>query len=70
MEEILHRMPVYIAPADYLAWLDCSSEQTDNADGLIHDTSPQYQYYAVSTTVNNSRNEGRDLIKALDRNQP
>ena len=70
MREIHHRMPVHIASGDYRAWLDCSSEKTDIADGLIQDTSPTYQYYAVNTTVNNSRNEGRDLIKALDRYEP
>ena len=66
MSQIHHRMPVHIAPADYHAWLDCSSEETDIADGLIQDTSPQYQYYAVDTTVNNSRNEGKDLIAPID----
>jgi putative SOS response-associated peptidase YedK len=47
-------------------WLNCSTENTSEADKLLHDTSPRYQYYAVNTTVNNSRNEGKDLIRALD----
>ena len=66
MSNIHHRMPVHIVPADYQAWLDCSSEKTDMADELIRVTSPQYEYYPVSTTVNNSRHEGSDLIKALE----
>jgi len=66
MREIHHRMPVHIEPENYNAWLDCSSEETGNADELIRNTSPQYQYYAVNTTVNNSRAEGRDLINPVD----
>lgn len=66
MKEIHHRMPVHIEPENYHAWLDCSSEETSNADELIRNTSPQYQYYAVNTTVNNSRAEGRDLINPVD----
>jgi putative SOS response-associated peptidase YedK len=57
---------VYIAPRDYAAWLDCSSDKTDAADRLLHDTAPDYQYYAVSTAVSNSRNEGADLIKPIE----
>jgi len=65
MQELHQRMPVYIAPGDYADWLDCSSEQTDRADELLQNTAPDYQYYAVSTAVSNSRNEGPDLIKPL-----
>jgi len=65
MQELHERMPVYIAPRDYAAWLDCSSDKTDAADCLLHETAPDYQYYAVDTAVSNSRNEGADLIKPL-----
>jgi len=65
MQELHQRMPVYIAPPDYAAWLDCSSDKTDAADHLLRDTAPDYQYYAVSTAVSNSRNEGADLIKPM-----
>ena len=64
--EIHQRMPVHIARDDYPKWLDCGSEQTAVADQLLINTSPNYQYYAVSTAVNNARNEGRDLIRGLD----
>ena len=66
MQELHQRMPVYIAPQDYTAWLDCSSDQTDAADQLLLETAPDYQYYAVSSAVSNSRNEGPDLIKPLE----
>ncbi|TNF86690.1 MAG: SOS response-associated peptidase, partial [Gammaproteobacteria bacterium] len=59
------RMPVYIAPQDYEAWLDCSSDKTDEADRLLRDTAPDYDYYAVNSAVSNSRNEGPDLIKPM-----
>ncbi len=66
MSNIHIRMPVYIDPDNYLSWLDCASEKTDIADQLSRDSNPNYQYYAVSTAVNNSRHEGRDLIRQLD----
>ncbi len=66
MQELHQRMPVYIAPDDYATWLDCKSEQTDGADELLHNTAPDYQFYAVGTAVGNSRNEGPDLIKPLE----
>lgn len=66
MQELHQRMPVYIAPADYADWLDCASEQTERADELIRSTAPAYDYYAVSTAVSNSRNEGPDLVQPLE----
>ena len=35
------------------------------ADRLLLDTTPDYHYYAVSSAVSNSRNEGPELIKPL-----
>ena len=67
MRELHQRMPVHIAPADYAAWLDCSNDDTSEADRLLLDTAPNYEYYAVGTAVGNSRNEGADLIKPLER---
>ncbi len=66
ISEIHHRMPDHIDRGDYAKWLDCSSENTDDASALLDNTSPNYQYYAVSTQVNNSRNEGRDLIRGIE----
>ena len=66
MQDVHQRMPVAIAPQDYAQWLDCSSEQTGVADQLLKQSAPGYRYYAVSSEVNNSRNEGSDLIVPLD----
>ena len=66
MSELHQRMPVYIAPGDYEAWLDCRSDNTAAADSLLAETAPDYEFYAVNTTVSNSRNEGPDLIKPLE----
>lgn len=67
MRDIHSRMPVTIAVENYAQWLDCRSEQTDAAAALIATAPSPYQYYAVSTAVNNSRHEGRDLIEPIDR---
>ena len=50
---------------DYEKWLDCSSEKISDANNILANTSPNYRYYAVSTAVNNARNEGGDLIQEL-----
>jgi len=67
MRELHERMPVYIAPGDYEAWLDCSNDNTAAADRLLAETAPDYEYYAVGSAVSNSRNEGRELIEPLSR---
>lgn len=67
MRELHERMPVYIAPPDYEAWLHCAGDDTAEADRLLLDTAPDYEYYAVGAAVSNSRNEGRELIEPLDR---
>lgn len=66
MLDLHQRMPVAIAPQHYADWLDCRSEKTDLADELLRISAPQYQYYAVSTAVNNVRNEGAELKAALN----
>jgi putative SOS response-associated peptidase YedK len=66
MQELHQRMPVYIAPADYETWLDCRADKTDEADRLLLETSPNYDFYAVGTAVGNSRNEGPQLIEPLE----
>ena len=70
MRELHQRMPVYIAPDDYGAWLDCGDERTAAADRLLLDTEPDYQYYAVGAAVSNSRNEGAGLIEPLEQISP
>lgn len=66
MRSLHQRMPVYIDPADYEVWLDCAGEDTAEADRLLRETAPDYQFYPVSTAVNNSRNEGRKLIAPVE----
>jgi len=66
MRDIHTRMPVSISPENYDQWLDCQSEKTDIADQLIKEASAAYGYYPVSTAVNNSRHEGKDLIRAIE----
>ena len=66
MAELHQRMPVYIAPADYEAWLDCANDKTDAADRLLQQTAPDYEFYPVGAAVGNSRNEGAELIKPLE----
>ena len=66
MRELHERMPVHIAAGDYAAWLDCRNDDTTAADALLLATSPDYDYYPVSTAVSNSRNEGPDLIRPLE----
>ena len=66
MRELHQRMPVHIAPQDYATWLDCRNDNTDEADRLLLETAPDYEFYAVDRAVGNSRNEGRQLIEPLD----
>lgn len=66
MQALHQRMPVCIDPADYEIWLDCGAEDTTEADRLLRETAPDYQYYAVGTAVSNSRNEGPNLIDPLE----
>ena len=65
MQELHQRMPVTIAPQDYGNWLDCRSDRIDEADLLIRNTAPDYEYYAVGSAVGNSRNEGPELIAPI-----
>jgi len=65
MSQLSQRMPVTIAAPDYETWLDCSNDNTEAADRLMRDSAPDYEFYAVDTSVGNSRNEGPDLIAPL-----
>jgi len=69
MRDLHQRMPVYIAPPDYAAWLDCRAERTDAADRLLQDSAPDYEFYAVGSAVGNSRNEGPGLIEPLNQGE-
>ena len=42
-----------------------SGDDTAEADRLLRDTDPQYEYYTDGPVVSNSHNEGRQLIEPL-----
>ena len=66
MAEIHNRMPAILAPEDYEAWLDPSTEASAAA-GLI-EPYPAEQMLAtpVSTFVNNPKHEGPRCIESAD----
>jgi len=66
MRQIHHRMPVYIGPGDYADWLDSSDENSARCDQMLDDTQPGYQFYPITTAVNNFRNEGRELLSPMN----
>jgi putative SOS response-associated peptidase YedK len=65
MESIHNRMPVIIEAEDYSMWLDPG----DNPQQTLHLLRPypaeEMEAYAVSTAVNNPRNEGPQNIEPL-----
>ncbi|GAA0424612.1 SOS response-associated peptidase [Streptomyces luteireticuli] len=57
------RMPLTVAPADYEAWLDPAHQDPDELRALL--TAPAHGHLdarAVSTAVNNVRNNGPQLL--------
>ena len=63
---IHNRMPVIINPADYSMWLDPGDNPLD-ALHLLRPYPPEgMQAYAVSTAVNNPRNESPVNIQPLN----
>lgn len=65
ISQIHHRMPVHIDVNNYDQWLDCKNEQS-TPDQLLFPDSENYEFYPVNTMVNNSRNEGADLIQPMN----
>ena len=66
MRPIHDRMPVILAAEDYDRWLDPSIVDGERIQSLLKPCHSQWlQAYPVSPAVNNSRNEGEDLIKPL-----
>ena len=63
MAPIHDRMPLFIAEADFDAWLDCKA---GSADGILHLLQPlspgQLDITPVSPRINNSRLEGPELL--------
>ncbi len=65
MEPIHNRMPVIIEPADYSMWLDPGENPEDGLHLLRPYPPEQMEAYAVSTAVNNPRNEGPVNIEPI-----
>lgn len=61
-----HRMPVILEPADYALWLGDQAGETAQREALLRPfDGEKLAVTAVSTTVNQVRNEGPDLITPL-----
>lgn len=62
-QTIHDRMPVILAPADFDAWLDCSSGSSKEAVGLLRPAPDDLlEIVDVSPRLNNPRNEGPELL--------
>jgi putative SOS response-associated peptidase YedK len=66
MRPIHDRMPAIIAPGDYERWLDPANTDTAELKQMIRPyPADQMRAYAVSTRVNNVRNEDPSLIEPM-----
>jgi putative SOS response-associated peptidase YedK len=65
MAPIHGRMPVVLAPEDWSAWLDTSSDPAVAATLLVPAPSEWFEAYPVGSLVNNVRNDGPELIEPL-----
>ena len=59
LADIHDRMPVIIAPADYDAWLEAGDQD------LLRPCAGEMEAFAVSSRVNNPRNQGEALIQPV-----
>lgn len=59
MKPVHDRMPVILAPDDYLAWLQ------EGGKSLLQPFAGEMISYPVSTAVNNPKHNGRDLIEPV-----
>ena len=62
MKPLHHRMPVVLEATTAGEWLAGSNELIDDVDAIT----PPLQAWPVDRRVNNARNEGEDLISAVD----
>ena len=63
VSEIHQRMPVLISTANFDEWLQGDSRPLKRL--LESSEWPGFEFYAVSSCVNNSRNEGEECVKPL-----
>ena len=61
------RMPVILAREDYAGWLDPGNRDVDGLLGLLKPTPPEpWALHPVSRQVNSPRNDGPELLDAVD----
>jgi putative SOS response-associated peptidase YedK len=61
------RMPLLVEPERYAAWLDPAHGDVEDLKRLLVPAAPgRLEAYPVSTQVNNVRNNGPDLVEALE----
>ena len=60
------RMPVILDPADWSLWLDSTLDDIGELHGLLRPAPAEpLEILAVSTLVNNVRNDGPELVRPL-----
>jgi putative SOS response-associated peptidase YedK len=65
------RMPLLVEPDRYAAWLDPSNDDAEELTKLLVPAAPgRLDAYPVGTEVNNVRNNGPQLLDALDPADP
>lgn len=64
--EIHDRMPVVLMPDQYEEWINPAQTNADEVARLIAEAHSHFVHYAVSTKVNNARNESPDLVQRLN----
>jgi putative SOS response-associated peptidase YedK len=65
MAPIHDRMPVIVAPQDYAAWLSTDADDAAIARMLTPFPPERMRAFAVSTLVNNVKNDAPDLIQEI-----
>jgi putative SOS response-associated peptidase YedK len=60
------RMPVILDPSDYDLWLDAEMQDAERLQPLLHPYEGKLAFDAVSTHVNNPRNEGEACLAAAE----
>jgi putative SOS response-associated peptidase YedK len=66
VEKIHERMPVIVAPEDYARWLDLELQDPGEIGKMLTPYPAELmQAYPVSTSVNNVKNEGPELVQPL-----
>jgi putative SOS response-associated peptidase YedK len=67
LEPIHDRMPVVLPESAWEEWLDPDNHDVDALSRLLVPAPAEwFEAYTVSTTVNNARNNGSDLVRPLD----